>query len=297
MKQWVSLVASFAYLGLGWLSARLEWEVRQKAARWLTHYVIPPVIAFNIATHGYPTLVLMLAMAGVTALLLMLHHLHDPDPVRSLCFAYLNIGWLGLPVATALLGGEASVILMSAYVGSSVVGNTMGAALFGVRLAAWADWLKRLVAMPACRAALLGLLLMPWGPSLSRHGEIPYHILKTMMSVLGMGVLGAWLAQSRPDRRAFLCALRLFLLRLPAFGAAFGLLFLLSLGLGVNVPPDLAPSLLLLCLLPPAANIVVLETHYLQAGHSAPVIAAGTAISLASIGGYALILRALQSSL
>jgi len=41
--------------------------------------------------------------------------------------------------------------------------------------------------------------------------------------------------------------------------------------------------LFLLAVLPPAANIVILETHYRHEGTAAPVIAAGAAVSIGMI--------------
>ena len=47
------------------------------------------------------------------------------------------------------------------------------------------------------------------------------------------------------------------------------------------------PALYMLCLLPPAANIIVLETHYCRTGRSAGLIACGTLLSLSMIAVYA----------
>lgn len=57
--------------------------------------------------------------------------------------------------------------------------------------------------------------------------------------------------------------------------------------LGISLVMENMPTLYLLCLLPPAANIIVLETHYLKSGRSASLIACGTCLSIVAIGVYA----------
>ncbi|WP_234480085.1 hypothetical protein [Erwinia sp. S38] len=55
----------------------------------------------------------------------------------------------------------------------------------------------------------------------------------------------------------------------------------------IQILTDNAAKLYLFCLLPPAANIIVLETHYLGTGRSAKAISCGTCISIVAIAIYA----------
>lgn len=50
------------------------------------------------------------------------------------------------------------------------------------------------------------------------------------------------------------------------------------------------PALYMLCLLHPAANLVILETYYRSTGESAKIIACDTCISIVTLGVYALLL-------
>lgn len=54
----------------------------------------------------------------------------------------------------------------------------------------------------------------------------------------------------------------------------------------INLVSDNAAVLYLIGLLPPAANIIVLETHYMKSGKSTGMIACGTCISIVMIGIY-----------
>lgn len=45
------------------------------------------------------------------------------------CFTYLNAGWPGLLVANALFANDAALIVIAAYTGSSVAGNSAGASM------------------------------------------------------------------------------------------------------------------------------------------------------------------------
>ncbi|ECQ0328475.1 permease, partial [Salmonella enterica] len=49
-------------------------------------------------------------------------------------------------------------------------------------------------------------------------------------------------------------------------------------------------TLYLFCFLPPAANIIVLETHYMGTGRSARTISCGTCISIIAITIYSVVI-------
>jgi len=66
---------------------------------------------------------IMIGMIVVMTAMLVLSRIFVRDPVENLCFCYLNIGWLGLPIASALFGNTAATVVLSAYIGSSIFGN------------------------------------------------------------------------------------------------------------------------------------------------------------------------------
>lgn len=72
-------------------------------------------------------------MISVTAVIILailtLEKYISGDPVMIRCFTYLNIGWSGLPVASALFVNDAALIVIAAYTESSVAGNSAGASM------------------------------------------------------------------------------------------------------------------------------------------------------------------------
>jgi len=108
------------------------------------------------------------------------------------------------------------------------------------------------------------------------------------MSFAGMCVLGMWLRRTKVQLDDItyslklavlklccglvLCSLTYFFISIPHIGQYIGVMFLLF------------------CL-PPAANIVALETHYQGTGISAKYIASGTMVSCAIILIYGLLLH------
>ncbi|EDT0101430.1 permease, partial [Salmonella enterica] len=109
-----------------------------------------------------------------------------------LCFTYLNIGWLGLPVASSLFGNDAALIVIAAYVGSSVVGNSFGAGI----LASNKINLIKLLQTPPVLALFTGIFLIPFRQQVTHWFYDVYEVAKFLMSFLGMGVLGLWLSKT-----------------------------------------------------------------------------------------------------
>lgn len=136
---------------------------------------------------------------------------------------------------------------------------------------------------------VIGLLCLPAGPFLSVHGAGFYRVLTWVFSFIGMIVLGMWLGAAKLHRADLARAAGWALLRAA-------LVSVYSLGVlafarwahdaaGVRFDQLLAyPQVLfILGVLPPAANIVILETHYRHEGTAAPVIAAGAVVSVGLI--------------
>ena len=136
---------------------------------------------------------------------------------------------------------------------------------------------------------VVGLLCLPAGPILSQYGAGFYRVLTWVFSFIGMIVLGMWLGAAKLHRADLTRAAGWALLRA-------GLVSVYSVGVlalarwahdtaGVHFDQLLAhPQVLfILAVLPPAANIVILETHYRHEGTAAPVIAAGAVVSVGMI--------------
>lgn len=136
---------------------------------------------------------------------------------------------------------------------------------------------------------VVGLLCLPAGSFLSVHGAGFYRVLTWIFSFIGLIVLGMWLGVAKLHRAdltraagwAFLRAVLVSVYSIGVLTAAHWM----HTHTGVHLEQLLAhPQVLfILGVLPPAANIVILETHYRHEGTAAPVIAAGAAVSVGMI--------------
>ena len=271
------------YLAAGWIAGQAPFDIKNVISKLLTKLIIPMVIIFNIATSFRSMGWIIIATALAMLTLLVVSKIFSRDPVMNLCFSYLNIGWLGLPVASALFGNQAAVIIIAAYVGSSIVGNSVGASMLSGKTLNPLKILKT----PPVLALMIGILLIPFSDQVKHIGSELYQIAKFLMSFLGMAVLGIWLSKVNVGLDDFRQELKPFFQRVSVMALLITFLLLLAHATHQVLITENPATLYLLCLLPPAANIIVLETHYLGSGRSARPITCGTCISIVAIAVYA----------
>lgn len=311
----MGIILPLIYLGLGLGLALLlpeHWgnRLKESASALLTRWIIPTVIVYIVATSR-PELFFMAASTMVLmALLVRCSAFFTNDPVQQLAFVYLNAGLFGIPVVAGFWGEEAVRVYIGAYIGNSIMGNILGTSLLrggskteaGVgegnapdaraarsRGGTLRTVLRGLRTSPPVIAVVVGLLCLPAGPILSQYGAGFYRVLTWVFSFIGMIVLGMWLGAAKLHRADLTRAAGWALLRA-------GLVSVYSVGVlalarwahdtaGVHFDQLLAhPQVLfILAVLPPAANIVILETHYRHEGTAAPVIAAGAVVSVGMI--------------
>lgn len=285
------------YLLIGFIVGKSTYQLKDKTSYLLNRVVIPVVIIYNIATHQAGVFIIISASIMMMITMLLISRLFTKDPLVNLCFCYLNVGWLGLPIASTLFGNQAAMIFIAIYVGSSIFGNSLGAGLLsqtqGIK-----NKLINTLQSPPIIAFILGLLTIPIQQLITDYFHPVYEIFKFILSFLGMMILGMWLATTSISSQEIKAALRIFLLRAITIALFVTSCLLVSyyvypIALIINNPL----VLYLLCLLPPAANIIVLETYYAQSGRSASMIACGTLVSLLAIGCYAMIIRYLITPL
>lgn len=311
----MGIILPLIYLGLGLGLALLlpdRWSTRLKedASTLLTRWIIPAVIIYTVATSR-PELFFVAASTMVLMLLgVLCAGRITGDPVQKLAFVYLNAGLFGIPVVAGFWGEEAVRVYIGAYIGNSIMGNILGTSLLrggskteaGVgegnapdaraarsRGGTLRTVLRGLRTSPPVIAVVVGLLCLPAGPILSQYGAGFYRVLTWVFSFIGMIVLGMWLGAAKLHRTDLTRAAGWALLRA-------GLVSVYSVGIltaaywmhthtGVHLNQLLAhPQVLfVLGVLPPAANIVILETHYRHEGTAAPIIASGAVVSVGMI--------------
>lgn len=307
----MGILLPLLYLSLGiglalLLPERWGTRLKEEASTLMTRWIIPAVIIYTVATSR-PELFFVAASTMVLMLLGVLGAGRiTGDPVQKLAFVYLNAGLFGIPVVAGFWGEEAVRVYIGAYIGNSIMGNILGTSLLrgdsgtgdnpapdtqasSSHNGTLRTVLQGLRTSPPVIAVVVGLLCLPAGPSLSLHGAGFYRVLTWVFSFIGLIVLGMWLGAAKLHRADLTRAAGWALLRA-------GLVSVYSVGVlalarwahdtaGIHFDQLLAhPQVLfILGVLPPAANIVILETHYLHEGTAAPVIAAGAVVSVGLI--------------
>lgn len=310
----MGMILPLLYLGVGFGLAMLlpeHWgnRLKESASALLTRWIIPTVIVYIVATSR-PELFFMAASTMVLmALLVRCAAFFTNDPVQRLALVYLNAGIFGIPVVASFWGEEAVRLYVGAYIGNSVMGNILGTSLMRretntdglttsrakptrkavTHKAAVGAVLRSLLTNRPIIAVAIGLICLPAGPFLNTHAAGIYRLITWVFSFVGLMVLGMWLSTARLHRTDLKQALRWAVLRVVLVSVySVGILtaaYWMHTHTGVHLDQLLAhPQVLfILGVLPPAANIVILETHYRHEGTAAPIIASGAAVSLGMI--------------
>lgn len=282
------------YLILGFLFAKTSLEhkihFRWYISAFLAKVCIPLVIAYTVAYRERGVFIIMLALFFILGIMLLLSFAFTKDSLLSLCFSFLNMGWLGIPIAQALFGDRASAVMIIGCVASSIFGNSLGAGIL-IKEHGLAIRLKRILKSPPFLALLVGIALNFFGQTWQPYLYDIYHIAKVLMSILGMMILGAWVAYIKISAADFRLACTSAFYRGIVFSVLISGLVFLGYHNHYALITENLKTLYLMALLPPAANIVVLETYYLRSGRSAPLIVAGTLLSLALVIIYAVVLN------
>lgn len=291
----LSIFTPLLYLLFGLLLGQTKLQLKGMASAFLTKVVIPFVIIYNLASYQPGLLAVVLGIMAIMGVMAALGSFLTRDPIRNLCFFYLNIGWLGMPIATAMFGDGAASLYIAAYIGSTVFGNSIGAGMLE-HGANTRDRLINLLKSPPVISVLIGLALLPLGDVITLQLRTLYEVSKFLLGFIGMAILGLWLAESKVRLKDIRNELRPSLYRsLTLFVLLTLFVMICSLGQVSFVTQNLA-ALYLICLLPPAANIIVLETHYRNTGNSAKIIASGTCISIVAIFVYAICVYGLRAA-
>lgn len=323
----MGIILPLLYLGVGFGLAMLlpeHWgnRLKESASALLTRWIIPTVIVYIVATSR-PELFFMAASTMVLmALLVRCAAFFTNDPVQRLALVYLNAGIFGIPVVASFWGEEAVRLYVGAYIGNSVMGNILGTSLMRretntdglttsrakptrkavTHKAAVGAVLRSLLTNRPIIAVAIGLICLPAGPFLNTHAAGIYRLITWVFSFVGLMVLGMWLSTARLHRTDLIQALRWALLRVVLVSVySVGILTAahwMHTHTGVHLDQLLAhPQVLfILGVLPPAANIVILETHYRHEGTAAPIIASGAVVSLGMIALAVPILQLVFSS-
>ena len=284
-----------AFLGFicGWGLSFSSFSAALKAmlSALLARFFIPVVIIYNMVFYQAGSLSLMLFSFVVAVALFYLFRCTLKDPLRALCVSYVNLAWLGFPLALALFGESVSAAMVALYIGGSLFGNIWAITAVSTKVQPLPSVIKKVALSPPVLALAIALICRSFGLQhlQQHHGlDLLYSAAKVGMSLTGMCVLGIWLAHTKVATRDLWQSSKIFLIKIPLGLIICGLsCFFMPIA---HIERAIGVMFLLFCL-PPAANIVALETHYHGTGISAKYIASGTIVSCVVIALYALSLQ------
>ncbi len=245
----------------------------------LSRLFIPIVIIYNMVFYQAGSLGLMLFSFFSAVLLFFIYLFLSKDRLQSLCFSYTNMAWLGFPIAMALFGEQISASIIAIYVGGSIFGNIWAVTSVSSEPLNIQDIFKKVIKSPPVIALILAAILRLLNvQSVQEHAWIDaiYSFSKWGMVFTGMSVLGMWLRKTKVHLEDFTYSCKVALIKVIC-GIIFCTFAYYFLPIA-HVQDNIGVMFLLFCL-PPAANIVALETHYQGTGISAKYIAAGTMVS------------------
>ncbi|PMR77135.1 AEC family transporter [Billgrantia endophytica] len=254
-----------AFVGLGWLCARpLAIDPRPIAT--LLIYIIAPLTFFRGLTLGGPTpshLLLTLGLFLVASLLAiavsrLVRPFFPAEEAAVLAFSAGtgNTGYFGLPIAMVLLPPEGVTQYLFCLLGITLYEFTVGFYIsargqFSVRQS-----LVKITRLPLIHAFLAALLVSGLGVTMPAMLMDSLEVFPSTYTLLGMMIIGMTLGRvsiREIDARfvGACVAVRFGLWPLLALAAVLGLQALVAL------PDELAMVLLLLGVVPMAANVVV----------------------------------------
>ena len=289
------LLPIFAFLcGLGLASTSYAGALKSLFAMLLARCFIPVVIIYNMVFYQAGSLTLMVFSFTVAIILFYFFVKISKDQLQALCFSYVNMAWLGFPFAIALFGPEISAAMVALYIGGSIFGNVWAVNAVSSTAQPLNDIIKKVMQSPPMIALSLALLLRIIGiQNLQQHEwlDLIYSCAKFGMSFSGMCVLGLWLRHTKVYLQDIQSSIKIAALKLLC-----GLILCSLTYQWLPIPhieQYIGVMFLLFCL-PPAANIVALETHYQGTSVSAKYIASGTIVSCMVIAIYAVVLHLLN---
>ncbi|MBF7684482.1 permease [Acinetobacter sp. B10A] len=281
----------FAFI-FGWLIQNFSIAKRVKTfcAVGLARCFIPFIIVYNMLFYQSGSMLLILFSFIASIVVYMVCVLRYKDRLVALCASYSNIGWLGFPLALLIFGQPVSAAMIALYVGSSIFGNIWAIYAVSDVQPQRSDVIKKIIHAPPTIALCIALVLRLFSIHTLINGQWwlleLYAFAKFAMVFAGMAILGMWLSQTRVNLQDLKHSTQVMFVKLSVGAVLCAVFYVLSSNLFVQ--QHIALLFFLFCL-PPAANIVALETHYSATGRSATYIAAGTIVSICTIGVFALL--------
>lgn len=287
----MALILPFISFLIGYFAVQHLTRFRTFFAMILARILIPLMIIYNMVFYQQGSVWLMLFSFFASLLMYVFFYFRYQDQLKALCLSYLNMAWLGFPFALALFGAEASSSMVALYIGGSIFGNICAVMAVSTEPQPVIKIAQKVSLSPPIIALCIAAILSLWDFSAyqdHRFVALIYQLDKWLMTFTGMCILGMWLSQIKIRKQDLIESLGFALQKL-----VLGVGFCLAAYRVLPIAHDgvIFSVMLMFFFLPPAANIVALETHYQGTGHSAKYIASGTLVSVVLLAIYGLVLH------
>ena len=273
------------YIAIGFVLNKTVPQSGRLLPKLLVRYIVPLVIFLTCVKYSSSLInvTLLMFFLSLTMFLcaLLIYRGHQHRKVLRLCLSQYNIGLIGLPVGIHLFGDGAVPIILSAFLGGMLFGNSIGIfSLINSSQLRKSYLIKQMLSSPPLFSLVVALVFITLKVPVDFNGPIGdiYGWSKTALSTLGMVVMGLSLSQYpvywKKWRQYVSFSLSKILLScfvaLMIFGGAYAQGW---------IDQQTLKYMALLPFLPSAANIITLEAHYKGTGHSASMICANTMIA------------------
>jgi malate permease and related proteins len=279
----------YACIGVGYVARRF-WGLKNKfVSRILVYLLIPLAIFDNITEADLYQLAAVPLIFFVLALSMNLparitHRLlaKDLNPhLLSCAFAYFNIGFFGIPIVLAFLGPGQLPLIMSAYVGNALYGDTIGYyQIARAKRSVW-DSVKKVFTIPAIYAFALAVVANLNDIKTPESLEPVADVVSWSLSVLGMLIIGIGLAEVNLKKVNYRLFSKILGIRLVSAPLLMALLLWGESQLVGQLEPEAQQLLMLASGFPIAANLVVFASFLeSETENAATLVALTTFVSL-----------------
>lgn len=289
-KLLTSVVPLYLFIGVGYGASKWLGLKSRPVSKILLYVLIPLVIFDNILQADVAELLIVATIVFSLALLMNLpawlthrYLVKDLNKYLLFCgFSYFNVGWFGIPIVLALFGEKQMPLIISAYMGNLLYGDTIGYYLMSrSKDLPVKDSVLNVIKIPAVYAGAAGVVANLQGFKLPESISPVMEVISWIVSAVGMVVIGIGLTKVNLKEIDYRKFGKLLGVRYLGAAVLMGLLVLGEMLLIGQLKPDEQKLLLLIPAFPIAANLVVFSSYLdTENENSALLVSLSSLISL-----------------
>lgn len=265
-----------------------KWDINSRwISKTLLYVLIPFLIIENLLkadlqeTAVVGSMIFLLAFAmNIPALLIQRSFGKDYNGnLLKGAFSYYNIGWFGIPVVMALFGEEQMPLIISAYVGNALYGDTIGYYLMSRTTGiSAAEAFAKVFKIPAIYACALAIGLNAASVDAPAFMESAAKVVSWVVSALGMLIIGLTLGKLQFSKIAYASFSKILATRYLAGALILGLLVVAEKQFIGVLEEQQSLLMLLMASFPIAANLVVFASFLKTEEENAAILVGLSAI-------------------